>query len=24
VALEGFTQYKEGDMIEFYVKERVS
>jgi translation initiation factor IF-2 len=24
VALEGFTQYKEGDIIEFYVKERVS
>jgi translation initiation factor IF-2 len=24
VALEGFSQYKEGDIIEFYVKERVS
>jgi translation initiation factor IF-2 len=24
VALEGFTEYKEGDVIEFYVKERIS
>jgi translation initiation factor IF-2 len=24
VALEGFTDYKEGDTLEFYVKERVS
>jgi translation initiation factor IF-2 len=24
IALEGFSQYKEGDTIEFYVKERVS
>ena len=24
VALEGFAQYKEGDVVEFYVKERVS
>jgi len=24
VAIEGFGDYKEGDMIEFYVKERVS
>ena len=24
VALEGFSDFKEGDIIEFYVKERVS
>ena len=24
VALEGFSDFKEGDIVEFYVKERVS